>query len=417
MFRNLYTIGARSMQTTPVTFNTGANIPAAELDQRISALQLRIAKRGIDGALILQNADLYYFAGTIQQAHLYIPAEGEPLLLVKKSIHRAAAESGIQQIVAMGSLKQLPDLIQQAGKPLPQKLGMELDVLPVNLYRKYKEVFADGDMVDISHDIRMVRAVKSPFEIDLIRQAAERMDRVASQFITELKPGIAEVELAGKMEAIARRLGHQGMVRMRLWGSEMFYGHLMAGASAAIPSYLASPTGGKALSPAFAQGAGFHKIAPHEPVLFDYVFAFRGYLADHTRIFSIGPLAKDLMAAHQAMIDLQEFLAKEMIPGRMAGDIYEMALAKAHEAGYQDFFMGAEKERIRFVGHGIGLELDEYPFLAQGQRLRLQKNMVIALEPKLVFPGKGVVGIENTHVVGDNGLERLTHYPDEITVG
>jgi Xaa-Pro aminopeptidase len=77
--------------------------------------------------------------------------------------------------------------------------------------------------------------------------------------------------------------------------------------------------------------------------------------------------------------------------------------------------MGAEKERIRFVGHGIGLELDEYPFLAQGQRLKLQKNMVIALEPKLVFPGKGVVGIENTHVVRENGLERLTNYQDEIT--
>lgn len=399
----------------PVAFNTTDNVPASELEQRILKLQQRLVQGGIDGALVLQNTDLYYFAGTIQQAHLYVPAQGEALLLVKKSIHRAISESAVQQIVPMGSLKQLPDLIQQGGAPFPQKLGMELDVLPVNLYLKYKEVFASCDIVDISHDIRLIRAVKSSFEIDRIRQAAQLADQVAAQFTAELKPGTSEVELAGKMEAFARQLGHQGMVRMRLWGSEMFYGHLMAGASAAVPSYLASPTGGEALSPAFAQGAGFHKIAPLEPILFDYVFAYKGYLADHTRIFSIGPLSKDLTAAHQAMIDLQEFLAAHMIPGVAAGDIYEMAIEKAYEAGYRDFFMGAEKERIRFVGHGIGLELDEYPFLAQGQRLKLRKNMVIALEPKLVFPGKGVVGIENTHVVRENGLERLTNYQDEIT--
>jgi Xaa-Pro aminopeptidase len=78
--------------------------------------------------------------------------------------------------------------------------------------------------------------------------------------------------------------------------------------------------------------------------------------------------------------------------------------------------MGSGKERIRFVGHGVGLELDEFPFLNAGQTMPLQEGMVIALEPKVVFPGKGAVGVENTHVVTRDGLQQLGRYPDEITV-
>jgi Xaa-Pro dipeptidase len=196
----------------------------------------------------------------------------------------------------------------------------------------------------------------------------------------------------------------------------MFYGHLMSGATAAVPSALASPTGGAAMSPAFSQGPGFKKIQRHEPILFDYVFAYKGYLADHTRIFSIGSLPDDILNAHQAMLDLQSMLKKKMLPGVPAGDVYDMAMAFVDEAGYGDSFMGAEKQRIRFIGHGVGLELDEYPFLARGQQLHLQADMVIALEPKLVFPGRGVVGVENTHVVTPDGLQQLTTYPEEIEI-
>ena len=105
-----------------------------------------------------------------------------------------------------------------------------------------------------------------------------------------------------------------------------------------------------------------------------------------------------------------------MVPGIPAGHVYDMAMAFVEDSGYGSFFMGAEKQRIRFIGHGVGLELDEYPFLAKGQQLRLHENMVIALEPKLVFPGKGVVGVENTHVVTPDGLRPLTTYPQEIEI-
>ena len=397
-------------------FNTTANVPPSEIELRIAKLQQILTKDSIDGALILQNTDMYYFAGTIQQGHLFIPSTGEPILMVKKSVQRATAESGIKRIVPMESLRQIPAILQENGLAIPETLGMELDVLPVNHYLKYQKLFARTRIVDVSHPIRMIRAVKSRFEIDRISRAAELADQVAGHIQNELKEGMSEVELAGRMESIARSLGHQGMVRMRLWGSEMFYGHLLCGASAAVPGYLASPTAGEAMSPAFSQGAGFNKIKPRQPLLFDYVFAYKGYLADHTRIFSIGRLPDELTRAHQVMLDLQAVLSKTMVPGTSTGDIYDMAVNFVHESGYDDYFMGAEKERIRFIGHGIGLELDEYPFLAKGQTLKLQPGMVIALEPKLVIPGKGVVGIENTHLVTATGLKRLTNYPDHVTV-
>jgi Xaa-Pro aminopeptidase len=261
-----------------------------------------------------------------------------------------------------------------------------------------------------------VRAVKSPYEIDLMRRAVKRSDQVAARVPELLREGMTELELAGKVEAEARKLGHQGIVRMRYWGGEVFYGHLMAGPSGAVPSFPRSPTGGSGASPAVAQGPGFRPIQRHEPVMIDYVFALNGYYSDHTRIFSMGEPAAELMAAHEAMLDVQALIKKEARPGVKSGDIYELAIERTRALGYDKYFMGVGNERVRFVGHGIGTELDEYPFLASGQTLELQENMILAVEPKLIFPDKGIVGIENTHRVTENGLEQFGQYEDNIIV-
>ena len=396
-------------------FNTDDLVPASELKQRIAALQFHLAKNGFDAALILQATDLYYFAGTTQQGHLYVPKDSDPILMVRKSYERARAESNLEIVAPLTSLSEIRPILERHDCSPPSRMGMELDVLPVNLYRKYNQLFADSNIGDISHVIRLIRAIKSPYEIDRISVSAGLADQVASFVREELCEGISEVELAGKVEARARALGHQGMVRMRLWGSEMFYGHLMCGDSAAVPSALSSPTGGAAMSPAFSQGPGFKAIQRNEPILFDYVFAHKGYLADHTRIFALGELPDDLMKAHQVMLKLQTELQAVMQPGVAVGNLYDLAIDLAEESGLGDYFMGAEKQRIRFIGHGIGLELDEYPFVAKGQQMKLKPGMVIALEPKVVIPGIGVVGVENTHLVTEHGLKRLTNYPDAIT--
>ena len=397
-------------------YDTRKNTPKSEIDRRLAHLKSQLEENDIAAALFVQRADLLYFSGTIQEAHLYLPLDDEPILMVFKNYDRAIAESSLSRIVPLESPRAIPQILRNYGYAIPQTIGMELDVLPVNLYRNYQRTFADRHLVDVSHPIRLVRALKSTYEIDMIRQAARLSDAVAGQVPALLREGMTELELAGLVEAEARKRGHQGVVRMRLWGSEMFYGHLMAGPSGAVPSFLSSPTGGTGASPAVAQGPGFRPIQAHEPVLVDYVFALNGYYSDHARIFSIGELPDDLMAAHAAMIELQNRIKQEAKPGVPCGAIYDLALEWTRQKGYEEHFMGVGKERIRFVGHGVGIELDEYPFLAAGQQLALQAGMTLALEPKLIFPQKGVVGVENTHVVTDDGLEQFGRFPDEVVI-
>ncbi|OEU46263.1 MAG: peptidase M24 [Desulfobulbaceae bacterium S5133MH15] len=390
--------------------------PLYEIEQRIALLQDAMQRRSVDGVLILQKTDLFYFAATSQQGYLYVPAEGTPLLMIFKDFDRAKIESPLQDIVSLVSVKKIPQIFAEFNYVLPRILGMELDVLPANLYFLYGKIFEQSQVVDISTEIRLIRAVKSEFEVEKLRRAANLSDKVAAKVSELLIPGKTEVEVAGELEGYARSLGHQGIVRMRIWGGELFYGHLMSGAAAAVPSYLASPTGGEGVSDFVGQGASFKKITKNEPILVDYVFALDGYISDHARIFSIGALSSDLLDAHQAMLEVQNETMKRAKPGTVTGDLYEMMVSMAAERGYGDYFMGVGERRIRFTGHGVGLELDEFPFIAKGQKLELQAGMIIALEPKIIFPGKGVVGIENTHLVTEEGLEPLTKISDEITI-
>ncbi len=388
--------------------------PAREIAARIGRLQESMAGKNIDGVLIQQKSDLFYFTATGQQGYLYVPVEGQPLFMVVKDFERAKMESPVENIVSLSSVKKIPQFIADFDLQVPERLGLELDVLPVNLYFQQQKIFSRSEFVDISMEIRLIRGVKSPYEIEKIRKSCQFSDKLAERMSQLLKPGKKEVELAGELEAYARKLGHQGIVRMRMWGGELFYGHLLSGPAAAVSSYLASPTGGKGVSPFVGQGAGYNTIKKNEPVLFDYVFAIDGYLSDHARIFSIGKVSDKILDAHKAMLEVQNDIIARAKPGVVTGELYETMVSMALKLGYGEHFMGAGERRIRFTGHGIGLELDEFPFIAKGQKLRLEKGMIIALEPKTIFPGIGVAGIENTHLVTENGLEPLTLFSDEI---
>lgn len=388
--------------------------PETELGRRIERFQERMRSREIDGALILQKADLFYLAGTVQDGMLYVPAEGPPLLFVRKSLERARAESALAHVLPMVGTGDVLDGIRSRGLSVPAVLGLEMDVLPAAMYLGFRRRFPGARAVDVSPMLRTIRAVKSPYELERVREAGRRADRVLEGVSALIEPGIPEVVLAGRVEALARELGHPGLVRMRRWGSEIFYGHLMAGETAARPSFLASPTGGAGTGPAVPQSAGLRPIGPGEPILVDYVFVYDGYISDQTRIFVVGEPADDLIAAHEAMCAVQADLRSAAVPGAVAGDLYERAVSEAERLGYGDFFMGPESDRVLFVGHGVGLELDEFPFIARGQETVLEAGMVIALEPKQIFPGRGVVGIENTHVVGAEGLTPLTTFEEKI---
>jgi Xaa-Pro aminopeptidase len=195
----------------------------------------------------------------------------------------------------------------------------------------------------------------------------------------------------------------------------MFYGQLLTGVSGCVPSYLDTPLAGTGLSPSVAQGPSFRRIGRGEPVVFDFVPVRDGYLADFTRMYALGPVDAGLLRAHDAALGVQEAATAAARPGAPCRAVWEAARAAAADAGLAGSFMGHGAGQVPYVGHGLGIELDELPVLT-GSSLALEAGMVFALEPKFVLPGVGAVGIENTWVVTGDGVERLTHAPDIFTV-
>jgi Xaa-Pro dipeptidase len=387
--------------------------PERELYNRTERLQKELRDNHFGGALIVQKADLFYFSGTCQNAHLFIPAQGQPVLMVKKSLRRAREESALKNIVALKSLNEVFEYItSQCGH---DKMGLEMDVLPANLFLKYKKWLAPSEVADLSNIIRKVRMIKSQYEVELLKESAKLNFTMFSEVSNIIREGITEVELAGRLEAVYRQNGHQGAIRMRGFNQELYYGHLMSGWNLSYPSFFDGPTGGAGLNPSYPQSAGYKKIEKHEPVMIDYVGVLNGYMVDQARIFSIGDLPDILNDAYSVALKIKSQIVKQALPGINGQDLYEMAHHTAAESGFKDNFMGYE-DRIGFIGHGLGIELDELPVIAKNVNMILKPGMVFALEPKFIFPDKGAVGIEDTFVVTERGLEQITYFDESVQV-
>jgi Xaa-Pro dipeptidase len=383
--------------------------PKSEIDARTKKLQSRM--EDLTGAILFQSVDMLYFSGTAQEGLVYVPADPQagPVVMVRKSLDRARAESPLE----VSPLRSLRNLKADLSIPQGAKIGLELDVLPYNNYARVEQALGDAKLVDVSERIKEIRSVKSKFEIRLIKEAARILDAGIGSVPDHLREGMAEIELAAKVEAEMRALGHQGSLRFRRFNQELPMGHLMAGPNAAYPSCVASPTGGVGPSLLQPQGPGFRKIRKNEPILVDYGGVYNGYTADETRIFSIGSLPKELEEAHAAALEVERAVAEALRPGNFGREIFEISEARGEELGYKESLGGPVGAKCGFVGHGVGLEIDEYPVLGPVDHEILPK-MTVAVEPKMIYPGVGVVGIEDTFLTTEDGPMRLTRLPQEI---
>lgn len=391
--------------------------PATELEYRYKKLQQYMAEQDLDAVIVLQNADLFYFTGTIQSGNLYIPVSGEPIYMVRKDHLRARMESGLKHVVPFASMKDIPGILGDHGYPLPRNIGMELDVVPVNFFGRYQKAFSDARFSDATPLIRKVRMIKTHYEIHIMQDAARQVDKINSRVKEVLREGMTDLELAAELEYVARREGHQGLVRMRVFNGEMVFAHVFSGSDTAVPAYLDTPLGGMGLNTSFGQGAGYKKIEKGEPVIVDFAGCLDGYLVDQTRIFALGELSGKLKKGYDDMLKVQDLMMR-LVPQRpLWGDVYDHCLALAVEMGYEETFMGNKGAQVSFIGHGLGVEIDEYPFIAKGfTEMSMEPGMVFAFEPKVVFAGEGAVGIENTFYLTDSGLKKLTYSGEEITI-
>ncbi len=383
-------------------------ITASEAKQRITNMQAMLKDKGLDGALFIFPIDVYYFSGTRQNSTLWIPAEG-PALLVRKSLARAREESALADIRPFPSSKDFPSLFDERV----QKIGFTFDVAPVQQLNYYGKLLGKREFVDISPLNRELRSVKSAFELEQLRLSGSKLCSVFSQVPQFLRTGMREIDLAAEFEYRLRKAGNEGFVRMRAYNQELFMGLAV---SAGGPSYgfFDGAVTGRGLSNASPHGASTEVIADNVPVLLDYTGVFNGYITDMSRIFVLGSLDPELHRAFIVAQEIQDTLQRTLKPGAICEELFFMAANMAEQAGLGKNFMGMPGEQARFVGHGVGLELDEFPVIAQGFKVPLQSGQTIAIEPKFVIPGKGVIGIENTFSVTVNGGDKLTDLADDI---
>jgi len=389
-------------------------ITPTEIEARICNLQQKLIEQATDGAIILLQSDLFYFTGTVQNSYLYIPASGQPVLMVKKSLTRGRQESPLKNIVAIKTPKQIPEILAAYGYSSFSKIGLELDVLPFNLYKSYQNIFPTTEFIDISPAIKAIRAVKSAYEIELMRGALAVIDQAFLAVPSFLHAGMSELELAALFEAEMRKRGYAGPCKMRAFNQDFFFGNVCTGGSGFYPNYFDGPVGGQGASAAQPQGAGWKKINRDEVIYIDYSSIVKGYTGDQTRIFCIGELSPKLVKAYEAALLIEAEIVKSCKPGTLAEEPYLLAVKLAAELGYQDNFMGYKPDQVKFVGHGIGLELDEWPILAKGMKTPIVPGMTFALEPKFVFP-EGAIGIEDSFVMTETGLQYLSITPQGIT--
>jgi Xaa-Pro dipeptidase len=387
--------------------------PKEEISARVAALQARLAQAGLDAAVIVQNADLFYFAGSIQQGILVVPATGEPVYFVRKVYERAVAESPVEIIVKISGPKDIPAWFEKKGISF-RTLGFELDVMPVATFHRYAALFPVARTEDVSPAIREIRAVKGPSEIEAMRACGKKLAALLSEARNLIRPGMTEMELQGILQGRAIAAGHTTITRMRAWNQEVGLGCVISGPDAAVPSYADFPTAGKGTSPYVPVGQGYRAFGNNEPILVDIMWAQDGHLVDMARTYVIGDLPEKMTMAHAMAVKILRDIESVVRPGAVAGDLYEIGMEMASHSPFAANFMGAPGYNVKFIGHGIGIEADELPFIAKGSKTVLTAGMTFAMEPKFVFPGEGAVGLENAYLVTETGFLKLTPMEEEI---
>ena len=376
-----------------------------EMALRISRIANRMKTQGIDAILVSDNANLYYTSGRVFSGYTYITADGVATYFVRRPV-------GLQgeNVKYIRKPEQIAEMLQEK----PAVLGLELDVTPYGIVERLMKVFAGVKIANGSVIMRQARAVKTDFEIEKIRESGVHHDMAYSRIPRIYKGGMTDVELQVEIERVLRNEGCLGLFRVSGGSMELFMGNLLTGDNADNPTPYDFAMGGAGLDASLPVGCNGSEIVPGSTVMVDMCGNFTGYMTDMTRVFYVGRLDDTARKAHELSIAIHYRLAKEFHAGCEAKKMYEVAVAMVEEAGLSDYFMG-HTQKAGFIGHGVGIEVNELPVLAPRSRDVLEEGNVIAIEPKFVIPHVGAVGIENTYLVRKDGLECLTKSPEDIS--
>ena len=389
-------------------------VTASELEARQNRLSELLSQAKISGAFIQHPVDLYYYSGGRQNASMYIPSSvaenSRSVLFVRRSLKRAAYEGGgansPHEIQPFPRSSQLVEVLRQRGATSAP--GLQFGELPATFSQRFQKMLSElGTCHDVTSIIHGQREVKSRWEIDQMDAAAEVQFRMFEAVKAVGGEGITELELVAAAEAVSRSEGFGGTVQMRRFPLQCDRGVIVSGRAGGIPSFFDSAVGGTGAHPLAGMGSGFHRIKLNEPVLVDLVHAHRGYIVDMTRMFVAGNLSE---LWHQRLDDtvaIKETVVDVLDQGRTCEEAWNEAYALAVELGYEHHLMGMSPDQSRFLGHSVGLQLDESPVVAAGFDRPLPVGGTMAIEPKVVYE-QGSIGSEDTWVRDSEGMRPVS---------
>ena len=379
-----------------------------ELELKWRRIQQAMRQEEADGCLLTMNMNLYYVSGQVFNGYFYLPAEGRPYWFVKR-----LTIPETNQVHVIRKPEQIPDFFRDLNLAMPRKLLLEADELSYNEYIRLQHVFRAEATGNASALIRHIRMIKTPWEIEQMRISARKHEAVYREIPACYRPGMRDIELQIEIEKRMRVHGSLGYFRAFGSNMDIFMGSLLAGANAGEPSPFDFALGGTGMHASGPLGANGTLLREGTTVMADMSGNYTAYQTDMTRVFSIGKLPDRAYRVHRVALEIQARMERTAKPGVPCAELYRDALAMAGQEGLEDCFMGT-RFQAKFVGHGVGLEINELPVLTTRSKDILQPGMTFAFEPKFVLAGIGAVGIENTFLVTDSGVEKMTLLDENI---
>lgn len=379
--------------------------PHDEFELRLSKIRSEMEATSTEALLLTDNANIYYLTGRVFAGYAYIPLKGMPIFFVKRPVELEG--DGIVYI------RKPEEITASIGMSAPSNIALELDVLPYSMASRLIPVFPGAEIRNASPLMRTVRAVKTPLAMDMLRQSGANHTRVYRRIPGLFQEGMSDYDLQVSIEHLSRLQGCLGQFRISGDTMELYMGNVLAGRNADAPSPYDFAMGGAGMDPSLPVGANGTLITPGTTVMVDINGNYNGYMTDMTRVFALGDLEPLAERAHQCSIDIHHALCDMMHPGTPAKALWEKAEQIVTEADLKPYYMG-HRQHAGFIGHGVGIEINELPVIAPRSRDTIQEGNVIALEPKFVIPHVGAVGIENTYIVHSDRVECITLAPEEI---
>ena len=381
-----------------------------EIKNRVQKVQKQIVHEKVDACIISSPVNLYYLNGYIFDGYMYILPDREPILFVKRPVNLQA-----ENIEFIRKPEQLPELLEKRNLTVPKRILLENDVLSYNAVSRFQKALHMPQMKSVSSFMRQIRSVKSESELQQLRKSALGHTKVYEQIPSLYKPGMTDLDLQIEIEYVMRREGSIGAFRSFGENMDIYMGSLLAGDNAEAASPFDFALGGRGIDPLLPLGSANKPLKQGTTIMIDMAGNYTPYLSDMTRTFSVGEIPEIAHRAHQLSIKMHEEFMKFVKAGVACSDVYERAMEMVVENNMEEYFMGTTQQ-AKFIGHGVGLEINEPPVFAPRSREVLQVGMAIALEPKFVLPGVGAVGIENTYFVTETGLEKVTLCEENIIV-